>query len=259
MIKNPVKFRLLLIAPVVLMFLFMVEEGVTSMGVDKRQEVKYRTSFGQCPSRAAGTLTLQLIKSFEKNKSLKDVKTKIVKDKLDEKHFISSYKIKYDPLKKYLHFQYECPEPLMKVQIYKEGGLESYEAILVENGKLFDPTYEVLLRTENKLNYELPFLALPVGEMDEKIQKDITKLVGGMPLKFRKKLAEVIINEDKELTIILSLNNHPSSVFMGLDEWSVKMTKLEKIVKYMELQNKIPAIINLTNSKKVVVKFNDKF
>lgn len=259
MINNPVKFRLLLIVPVVLIFLFVAKEGVSSIGVDKRQEVKYRTSFGQCPSRAAGTLTLQLIKSFEKNKSLKDVKTKIVKDKLDEKHFISSYKIKYDPLKKYLHFKYECPEPLMKVQIYKEGGLESYEAILVDNGKLFDPTYEVLLRTENKLTYDLPFLALPVGEMDEKIQKDITKLVGGMPLKFRKKLAEVIINEDKELTLILSLNNHPSSVFMGLDEWPVKMTKLEKIVNYMESQRKIPAIINLTNSKKVVVKFNDKF
>jgi DNA-directed RNA polymerase subunit F len=259
MINNPAKMRLILIAPVILLFIFMVEEGVTSIGVSKRQEVTYSNSFGQCPSRAAGTLTLQLIKSFEKNKSLKDVKTKIVKDKLDEKHFISSYKVKYDPLKKHLHFKFDCPEPLMKVQIYKEGGLESYEAILVDNGKLFDPTYEVLLRTENKLNYDLPFLALPVGEMDEKIQSDITKLVSGMPLKFRKKLAEIIINEDKELTIILSLNNHPSSVFMGLDEWDIKMTKLEKIVNYMESQRKIPAIINLTNSKKVVVKFNDKF
>jgi hypothetical protein len=46
---------------------------------------------------------------------------------------------------------------------------------------------------------------------------------------------------------------------MGVDEWNLKMTKLEKIVNYMELQKKIPAIINLTNSKKVVVKFNDKF
>ena len=259
MIKSSTKLRFLLITPVILLLVFMVEEGVTSLGVDKRQEVKYRTSFGRCPSRAAGTLTLQLIKSFEKNSSLRDVKTKIVKDKLDEKHFISSYKIKYDPLKKYLHFTYECPEPLMKVQIYKEGGLESYEAVLVDNGKLFDPTYEVLLRTEDKLNYELPFLALPVGDMDEKVQQDITKLVSGMPLSFRKKLAEVIINDDKELTIILSLNNHPSSVFMGPDEWALKMTKLAKIVNYMELKKKIPAIINLTNSKKVVVKFNDKF
>jgi hypothetical protein len=95
--------------------------------------------------------------------------------------------------------------------------------------------------------------------MEKNVQGEITNIVREMRPELRKKLSEVIINDNKELTIILSISGHPSSVFMGLDEWSVKMAKLDKIVNYMELKEKVPAVINLTNSKKVVVKFNDKF
>ncbi len=102
-------------------------------------------------------------------------------------------------------------------------------------------------------------MALPVNDMEQKIQKDITGIIREMRPQLRKKLSEVIINDNKELTIILSVSGYPSSVFMGLDEWAEKMTKLDKIVNYMELKEKIPAVINLTNSKKVVVKFKDKF
>ena len=147
----------------------------------------------------------------------------------------------------------------MKVQIYRKDSADSYEAILVDNGQLFDPTYEVLLRAEKKLTHDLPYLSMPVGEMEDNIQIDVTNLVKEMRPGLRSKLSEVILNDSKELTIILSINGHPSSVFMGLGEWSDKLVKLDKIVNYMELKEKIPAIINLTNSKKVVVKFNDKF
>jgi hypothetical protein len=237
----------------------MAEEGLTALGPQAKKEIRKRTTFGKCPSRAAGTLTLQLIKAFEKNNSLRDVKVKMVKEKLAEKHFISKYKITYDPLKQFIKFNFDCPEPLMRVQIYKNNGLEAYDAILVDNGKLFDPTYEVLLRGEHKLNYELPFLALPVGDMENMFQEQITSLVKDMGLKFRKKISEVILNESKELTIILSVKGHPSSVFLGSEKWIEKVTKLRKIVKYMETKGKVPAIINLTNLEKVVVKFNDKF
>lgn len=238
----------------------LILSSTSFAAVDEQSgDVNYRTSFGSCPARAAGTLTLQLMKNFEANHSLKDLKYKILHEKLAEKHFISDYKISYDPLRKFLKFTYECPEPLMKVQIYKSNGLESYEAILVDNGQLFDPTYEVLLRSEQKLNYDLPFLALPVGEMEDEIQTKVTSLVKDMDLIFRKKLSEVIINESKELTIILSIKGHPSSVFVGPDKWEEKVQKLRKIVSYMETKQKIPAIINLTNPKKVVVKFKDKF
>ncbi|PIQ56042.1 MAG: hypothetical protein COW01_06325 [Bdellovibrionales bacterium CG12_big_fil_rev_8_21_14_0_65_38_15] len=239
--------------------LFLLDsDAVTSM-TPGLTEVKYRTSFGSCPSRAVGKMTLQLVKAFEDSGSLRSLKEMIVKEKLDQRSFISSYSVSYDPLRKYLNFKYECPNPLMKVQIYKNNGLESYEAILVDNGELYDPTYEVLLKTDKKLSGELPFLALPVGNMDDDVQRQITKIVAGMDTAFRKKLSEVILNESGELTVILSVKGHPSSVFLGKDEWNDKVIKLGRLVTYMESKNKIPAIINLTNSKKVVVKFNDRF
>lgn len=230
----------------------------SSVSVNRdHQELRYRTSFGHCPSRVAGTLALTLISEFEESNSLKEMKRKITRDRLDEKHFISTYKIDFDPLDRQLTFNFDCPEPLMKVQIYKESGVESYEAILVSSGKLYDPTYEVLLRAENKLNRPLPYLAIPVGDMEERTQYQITELINQMDVNFRSKLSEVILSDSSELTIILSVNNRPSSVFMGPDLWTLKLEKLDKIVSYMETENKVPAVINLTNPEKVVVKFND--
>jgi hypothetical protein len=234
---------------------------VSSLGpVEKSSnELSYRSDLGKCPSRPAGMMALQVVKAFEQSQSLRDVKNKIVDEKLNEKFFVSDYKINFDPYSKVLNIKFNCPEPLMKVQLYKNNTAESYEAILVDNGQLVDPTYEALLRQEKKLTGSLPFLALPINDMEQKVQKDITAVIREMRPELRKKLSEVIVNENKELTIILSVGGHPSSVFMGLDEWAEKMTKLDKIVNYMELKEKIPAVINLTNSKKVVVKFKDKF
>lgn len=221
-------------------------------------ELSYRSFLGKCPTRPAGTMALQVVKTFEQSQSLRDVKQKIIDEKWPDKYFVSDYKIQYDPYSKTLTLNLNCPEPLMKVQIYKSGGTESYEAILVDNGQLFDPTYEVLLRSEKKLTRPLPYLGLPVGDMEDKVQKDLTGLIKEMRPELRKKLSEVILNDSKELTIILSIGGHPSSVFLGPNEWGDKMVKLDKIVNYMELKEKIPSIINLTNSKKVVVKFKDK-
>jgi len=147
----------------------------------------------------------------------------------------------------------------MKVQIYKENVVDGYEAILVDNGELYDSTYEVLLRTENKLTGNLPFFALPVGQIDKGLQVEIAKLIADISDKLRNKISEVIINEDKELTIILSLGGSPSSAFFGKLDWKDKLLKLNKIVLFMEEQKKIPAVINLINTEKVVVKFSDKF
>ena len=222
-------------------------------------ELSYRSNLGKCPTRPAGTMALQVVKAFEQSHSLRDVKTKILSEKWSDKYFVSDYKIQYDPYSKVLNLNFNCPEPLMKVQVYRNGGADNYEAILVDNGQLYDPTYEALLRSEKKLTHNLPYLALPVGEMEDKVQSDVTNLVKDMRPELRRKLSEVILNENKELTIILSVNGHPSSVFLGPDEWNDKILKLDKIVNYMELKEKIPAVINLTNSKKVVVKFKDKF
>jgi hypothetical protein len=228
------------------------------INIAQATELSYRSYLGKCPTRPAGTMALQVVKTFEQSQSLRDVKQKIVDEKWSDKYFVSDYKIAYDPYSKTLSLNLNCPEPLMKVQVYKSGTTESYEAILVDNGQLFDPTYEVLLRSEKKLTRPLPYLALPLGDMEDKVQKDLTGLVKDMRPELRKKLSEVILNDSKELTIILSISGHPSSVFLGPNEWKGKMEKLDKIVNYMELKEKIPSIINLTNSKKVVVKFKDK-
>ena len=237
-------------------FLALAEDAYSATRPIGKKKIKYRTNFGSCPSRSAGQMTLKLIKTFEETGSLKKVKEEIINQSMPERHFISKYKISYDPLKKMLRFDMNCPTPLMKVQIYKDNGVDSYEAILVENGELFDPTYEVLLRTEKKLLTTLPYLAIPVGDLAKDTQEEITRVVNGMDEKFRRKISEVILNDKGELTVILSLRGNPSSVFMGKDEWLQKTEKLKKIVNYMESNKKIPAIINLTNSKKVVVKFN---
>ena len=224
-----------------------------------KSKYKYRTSFGICPSRTAGSFALQLMKIFEDVKSLKKLKERISKEKLDTKHYISSYKINFNPLKNSLFMSFDCPKPIMKVQLYKENGLESYEAILVDNGELIDPTYEVLLRSEKKLKKPLPFLALPIQKMDKEIQKNLTNLIKNMDPFVSRSISEVILGENKSLTIILSLRSTPSSVFLGKENWSEKIRKMERVVKYLDKNRKIPAIINLTNSKKVVVKFSDKF
>lgn len=218
-------------------------------------KVHYRTIFGQCPSKVVGRLTLSLIKEFEIKRSLLDVKKKIVQEQLEEKYYLSSYKIDYNPLQKMIKFQYDCPKALMKVQIYKNDGDEFYTAILVDNGKLFDPTYEVLLRAENKILKDLPHMALPASLLDSKIHKKMTSLLNDLGTKFVDRISEVILNEKKELTIILSIGSKPSSAFLGSDYWNEKIEKLNNIVNYMADKKTIPSVINLTNSKKVVVKF----
>lgn len=219
------------------------------------KKIDYRTYFGECPTNATGKLTLELVKKFEEEKSLKAVKKLIVKNKLADKHFLSEYQISYDPIKDSIKFKYNCPAPLMKVQIYKENGDEFYTAILADNGKLLDPTYEVLLRSEKLLTGKLPHLAIPVKALDSKLHEDITRLVSKMDYSFRKKISEVIINENDELTIILSVQNRPSSAFLGKNYWSEKVGKLKEIISFMKKKKRIPTVINLTNTKKVVVKF----
>jgi len=232
--------------------------SINSFAISKKYfqtNVHYRTVFGSCPAKAVGRLTLGLIKEFEKNKSLLDVKKKIVKEKLEDKYYLSTYKIDYNPLNKLLKFQFDCPKPLMRVQIYKDDGEEFYTAILVDNGKLYDPTYEVLLRSEKKIVGELPHMAIPASLINTDLHMRITSLFNTFEGKFIKRISEVILNEKKELTIILSIGRKPSSAFLGHDYWNEKIAKLDEIVNYMNKKKTIPTVINLTNSKKVIIKF----
>ena len=88
--------------------------------------------------------------------------------------------------------------------------------------------------------------------------KKITSILNDLGEKFTKKISEVILNEKEELTIILSIGQKPSSAFLGKDYWEEKVDKLKSLVGYMHEKKTIPTVINLTNTKKVVVKFSEK-
>ncbi|MCY4644793.1 MAG: hypothetical protein OXB88_09265 [Bacteriovoracales bacterium] len=234
---------------------FMADASIQKIN----KKIKYRTYFGKCPSRVVGEMALQLVKVFEQEASLKSIKEKILEDNLKERYYLSSYKIDYNPVTKLLNLSFDCPTPLMKAQIYKGNGVKFYNAILVDNGQLFDPNYEMLLRSEKILKNSLPSLALPVGDLDKKNQEKVAKLIKKLDLNLRKNLSEVIISEENDLTIIFSIKNRASNAFFGKNNWIEKSKKLKKIIDYMDKKDKIPAIINLTNEKKIVVKFSDKF
>src|SRR6187551_2424803 len=88
-----------------------------SWSVYPKPLINYKTSFGNCPSRTAGALTLALVKIFEEKQSLKSLKENIVQEKVMEKYYLSDYRVSYDPLEKLLRLNFECPRPLMKVDL----------------------------------------------------------------------------------------------------------------------------------------------
>jgi hypothetical protein len=162
------------------------------------------------------------------------------------------------PHEQQLRINIDCANPMMRVQIYKENGIEHYNAILADNGVLYDPIYEQLMRAENKIKKQLPTLAIPVGEIDKKFQKEITEILKSSSISLKNMISEIILDDKNELTVILSNNSRPISVFLGNAKWAERMLKLTKIIDYMSDQKKFPSIVNLTNDKKVVVKFADK-
>ena len=223
-----------------------------------QKNINYRTYFGECPSKSSGMLTLILMKEFEKSGSLKDVKEKILDEKLDEKYFLSDYRISYNPVIKTLKVQLECPEPLAKVQVYKPNGEEHYSAILGDNARMYEPQYENLMKAEKRLNHNLPLLAITTEQLEGNAPTDLAIFIKKMELDLRKQVSEIILSKNNDLTIIFALGGKATSVFMGADLWEEKLTKLTKVVGYVSKNKRFPSSINLVNSKKVVVKFSDK-
>lgn len=229
-----------------------ISDGIT------QKSVKYKTYIGSCPSKSAGLLTVILMKEFEKAHSLKDVKEKILNEKLDEKYFLSDYRIGYNPAIRTLKISMDCPEPLAKVQVYKNNGEEHYSAILGDNAKLYEPQYENLMKSEKKLTYSLPLLAMSTEQLDSEAPAALTHFIKLMDENLRKQISEIIFSKNNDLTIVFSLGAKATSVFMGADFWEEKLIKLNKIVGYVTKSKRYPTSINLVNAKKVVVKFSDK-
>jgi hypothetical protein len=232
------------------------DAGISKLIFPKPLQVK--SYLGQCPSQTAGEFALKIVKKYDETESLKLVKDMIAQEKLTDKYFIGSYNVNFIPHEQQLRINVECALPLMRVQIYKENGIEHYNAILADNGILYDPLYEQLMRNENKITRQLPTLSIPVGEMDKDFQNQLTQLIKNSSITLKNMMSEIILDDKNALTIILSNRTRPISVFMGDEKWSERMIKLTKIIDYMADQKKFPSIVNLTNDKKVVVKFADK-
>ena len=242
----------------VFLFLGLILSCNSYSKISDKNRIKYQTYFGDCPSRTAGSLAFRIVKSFENSRSLKKVKDEIIKEDLASKYYLSDYLVSYDPFSDQIRLSFNCSRPLMRVQVTTDGSRPGYSAILTENGSLLDPTYEMLLRDENKLIDTLSILAIPIKEIDGDLPKKMASLFSNLPKEFKIILSEVIVNNDNKMTVILSLNK-PVTAFLGKNEWNTKISKLEKIVNFLGPKGKMPSIVNLSNHKKVVVKFSDKF
>lgn len=223
-----------------------------------QKDIKYRTYIGECPSKSSGLFGILVMKEFERDHSLKDVKEKILREHLDEKFFLSDYRISYNPIQKTLRIRLNCPEPLAKVQVYKANGEEHYSAILGENSRLYEPQYENLMKAEKKLAHNLPLLALTMEQIEGDAPTNLSRFIKAMEVDLRRTISEMFLNKSNELTIVFSLGGKATSVFMGADLWEEKLTKLTKIVGFVKESKRYPSSINLVNAKKVVVKFSDK-
>ncbi len=223
-----------------------------------QKNIRYQTYFGECPSKSSGLLSLIVMKEFEKKKSLKDVKEKILSEKLDEKYFLSTYRVNYNPVINTLRIQLECPEPLAKVQVYKANGDEHYSAILGDNARMYEPQYENLMKAEKRLAHNLPLLAISTEQLESEAPAEIAQFIKLMKPNLRHQVSEIIVSKTNELTIIFSFSGKTTSVFLGAELWEEKLAKLTKIVSYVNESKRYPSSINLLNAKKVVVKFSDK-
>ena len=222
-----------------------------------QKNINYRTYIGECPSKSANSFAMIVMKEFEKKNSLKDVKEKILNEKLDEKHFLSDYRINYNPVIKTLRINLECPEPLAKVQVYKSNGEEHYSAILGDNAKMYEPGYENLMKLEKKITGNLPLLAISMQQLEGDAPTELAHFIKLMGKDLRQQISEIIISKNNDLTIVFALGGKATSVFMGADLWDEKLIRLSKIVGYVQKNKRYPGSINLVNSKKVVVKFSD--
>lgn len=222
-----------------------------------QKNIHYRTYIGECPSKSAGSFAMIVMKEFEKKHSLKDVKEKILDEKLDEKHFLSDYRISYNPVIKTLKIDLECPQPLVKVQVYKSNGEEHYSAILGDNAKMYEPGFENLMKAEKKLTHNLPALAISTHQLEGDAPTNLAQFIKSMEKDLRNQISEIILSKNNELTIIFALGGRATSVFMGSDLWEEKLVKLTKVIGYVQKSKRYPGSINLVNSKKVVVKFSD--
>jgi len=219
-------------------------------------KTKYSLSWGSCPIKTSGDFAIMLAREFDQHTSLYKLRETIEKEHWKEKFYLSSYTIDYNFWENKLIFKFQCPKPLLKIQVYLQGTSQYYSGILVENGEIFDPQYEIELRRENNLKDRLPFFSISEEHVKNQKHHKIVEFMKLYPVNLSTKLSEVILNNNNELTLIMSKKNKALSVFLGSDYWDEKLTKLLAVDKYFLNLTNYPTQMNLTSLKKIVVKFS---
>lgn len=240
-----------------LLSFFLLLSFPFSLSAEEKRKVKYRTAFGGCPTKELGSMTLRLVELFNQNQSLQLIKQEILLSDLVKKYFLQKYSVTYNPITHFLDFHFICPEPLAKLQIFDKQKLEKENPILVVGSNLYLSRYEKLLLEEEKIKGPLPYLSIYKDSYSSSLKSQMTELLGSLNQSIKKNLSEIIITDQKELTVILKTDEGPTTAFLGSDRWHEKWQKLTTIINYLQNKEHIPTTINLTNLEKIVVKFTD--
>lgn len=219
------------------------------------EKLSTKSHWKGCPSQTVGKFVIELVNDFEKNRSLYSVNKKIEEENLLRKYFINEYKIKFNPIDNKLTFNLTCPKPLVKVSAINPEGKAISSSVLTSDGKLYDPTFELLLKSEKLLKNDLPTLAVSYERLNEKTKDEVSDFFNSLDKKIKNLMSEMILDEDGKMTLILSHKRKPTSVFFGEGNWTEKRIKLTKMIAYLIDRKGLPKTINMTNTKKVVVKF----
>jgi hypothetical protein len=220
----------------------------------KKTETTYEVNWGKCPIKTSTDLAVILTKEYDMTHSLLKVQEKIVTEHLQESYYLSYYAIGYSFIKPTLRFIFDCPEVLMNIELLKEGKKET-AGLLVSNGKIFDPGYEVVLRREGMLQKRLPYLTMTRKDFNDGKYANLVKLMEQMPTNLKSKISEFILGDYNELSLSLNMDGTSSFLSLGPEYWDEKIGKADQIYRYFSEKKRIPKQVSLASDHKVIVKF----
>jgi hypothetical protein len=217
--------------------------------------IRYEVQTNLCPKSHVQHLINKIKRSYDEHQSLYDLKKQFLSENWSTQYFLSFYKIEYFPFVKKVAVQLDCSQPLFRVH-FKQNSHELYEKTLAENGQLYDPNYEYLYYKDQDVPVQLSYLTIDEKHRENKIFFiQIKNLVKTQKVFFQKYIAEAIFDEGDSLTFIIRHSQGSSVAYLGKSDWNKKLHILKKMMMNFEMQGQIPVLMNVSNLKKVVVKF----
>lgn len=217
--------------------------------------IKYRTSFGNCPTHLVGKLTLNLVDLYSKDRSLYKIKQWMLEQEIKKKYFLSHYGVRVHPLKNEMDLNFECSPPVFRVNFFENNFRTPQQSLVLnEDGEFVDPTYLYFLAEENKVPSFIPEVSLQKNESSDEILKKLLQFLVKRKL-LMKEISEIIVQNDNKIFMTISINAQPIWVVIGEKGLEKKFKQLEKIVEYIKVQKKVPSTMNLSNSQKITIKF----